>query len=364
MPAFRLNATCTDSKDIILRLSQGSNPRYEGLSISVRGSFEFKFPGSRFERTSSLGNLETLPIEILQHSLLQLDLLSLLQLTSVSVRGSHLVESLLPLRRFLAAVGNFPLVLARAKILGLHSLPTLNAALRSERCVSWGAYGPFLHLLLVQRCYYTCLEMNQSLWFLTLPKIKKCFELSNRHLNSLPVMWSIPGVYGRTGRSRRKQRRPASVRAAKEIILKIYSTFEVFEQAQPLEDDHEVKTMKRCRGAPLEPISQDALTVDDFGIRGSNLCDGMGVVKFPSLMNGQIEHGHGCLGCEEAHIEYLCEEPNGEMLARMVPRGCRPEVYFSRVEYRSWSTTGLIEHAKSCHPASVELFVGRVLWLR
>lgn len=158
--------------DFAQRLSHHPYHIYEAV-ISPSDLPKWKFSTIKTDRSSSLGKFDDLPLELLHECIIHMDLLSLLRLSRVSSRGTAVVIALRPLQTWLTAVDTLPTLLAKAHILALHSLSTLNAALHSKQCASCSAYSTFLHLLSAQRCYFTCLRVNQSLWVISLPKGQK-----------------------------------------------------------------------------------------------------------------------------------------------------------------------------------------------
>jgi hypothetical protein len=112
------------------------------------------------KRQSSLGQLDSIPLELLHECLAYLDIVSLQRLFRVSLHGNLVAGSLPLLKKLAQATRNALDVLSKARLLGLHSINTLYAALQSDRCISCGSYGPFLLLLPAQRCCYPRLVVN------------------------------------------------------------------------------------------------------------------------------------------------------------------------------------------------------------
>jgi hypothetical protein len=97
--------------------------------------------------------------------------------------------------------------------------------------VSCGYFGPYLHLLLLERCCYTCLCFNHSLRLLPVPRAKKYFGLDTKDLQNVPVLWTIPGSYHVRKMNVRKTCRPlVSVKTVKQLALEIHSSQSALER--------------------------------------------------------------------------------------------------------------------------------------
>ncbi|KAF2802824.1 uncharacterized protein BDZ99DRAFT_454540 [Mytilinidion resinicola] len=341
--------------DIYLHLSH--RPRYilNGV-ISIDDSTKPASTIIQRECRSSLGQLDNLPLEILHESLTYLDLQSLWRLSRVSLRGKAIVESLREHRNLVTSAGYTFEILNRARILGLHSVTTLYAALYSKRCISCDAYGPFLLLLSAERCCFGCLAVNQSLWMISLPLVGECFGLTKQQLRALPIMRSIPGKY-RVAHSVSHQRsiRLTTVKAAKELALKVHGSLEALATKFPL-DARNIATVNKLdtltwyRQAELRPLSHDPLTIKDVGIRPRDNFCGMGAIPFPSLLKNGTEQGLWCRGCEFTYKTGVAiEEMDPSTLSGLVPQGCDADQFLLRIQYRAWSKADFLQHAKHCH---------------
>lgn len=346
----------TDS--IIQQLSHRPEHILEGVISADPAFCRPKSTPIRRKAMSSLGRFETIPLELLHECLGHLDVLSLQRLSRVCLHGKRVVESLLQLSTPMEATRDTLVILNRAQVLGLHSVNALCAALSSDTCISCDAYGPFLHLLSAQRCCFLCVMANQSLWMVSVPTSKLCFGLKEKQLRKLPVMWSIPGKYRvPRSRSRLQSIRLTTIKAAKELALKKCGSLEAFEKACPFHPDDfppfKVDLWMWYRNAPLHAYVPDACVVDDGETRPKDPYAGMGAVHFPSISAGQVEQGLWCRGCQAAFEKYFEDDMDDDTLARLVPRGCDPERYLHRAQYRAFSKSGFVEHAKLFHSDAV-----------
>lgn len=139
--------------------------------------------------------------------------------------------------------------------------------------------------------------MNQSLWVISIPEARKCFGLANKHLKHLPVMRSIPGRC-RVPRERSRQRsiRFTSVKAAKDMALQVHGSLEALQARHPLDIQfhqlQKVALWEWYRQAPSGPLPQDPATIKHGAARPDDPFAGMGATRFPSIVDGRLEHGH------------------------------------------------------------------------
>ena len=206
--------SCEESspEDLIARLSYQPRPILNGMiSISkpAKRSAIQHDPSS-----SSLGLLD------------MLDFQSLSRLSRISLRGQVVVQSLPAYRDLMEHAPHTP-ALGRTGLIDLHSATVLHATLLSEVCVSCGEYGAFLFLPTCERCCYECLHRSQSFWVIPTALAGKCFDLMLHQLKEIPVMRSVPGIYSvGHGVSRPRRLRLTSVKAAKELGIKVHVSME------------------------------------------------------------------------------------------------------------------------------------------
>ena len=320
---------------------------------------------------SSIGELDILPLEVLHASLLYLDLQSLSRFLRVSRQAKAVVESLPVYRDLLLSAGHVFTVLKRTGVISLHSAATLHTALRSEQCVSClECYGPFLFLLSAERCCYTCMARNQSLWMIPLTIARECFHLRPRDLKKLPTLWSIPGTYSvEHSVSRKRAIRLTSVRAAKDLALRIHGSTAALALylaknahglgAADANSNLDKTSNKRLyylrwlRAAPMEPLpagyENPGLTVGN--VPNDRFC-GMGCVAFPSLSKREVENGIWCRGCELTNNPFSPQSRfNNRLASDSAPQGRKAHQYLRDLQYRARSQTDFLEHAKCCYSA-------------
>lgn len=343
-------------EDLLSYLSH--RPRYIlTANISVDKSAKLSLSKIQREPQSSVGLLDDLPLELLHATLDYLDLQSLSRFSRVSLRGRTIAESLPAYRDLVSAAGHIFRTLSDARSIDLHSVAILHKALRSDRCISCGQYGAFLFLLSSERCCFACLSFNQSLWLLPLPFARDCFDLTRQQLKALPTMRSIPGTYFvRRSFSRLRPITLTSVRAAKELAIKIHGSTDAI--ARNLAKKRLRAAIKRpynvmwYHDAPLQPFSQDILTLRSMGSAPNDEFGGMGSVAFPSMLGNVVENGLWCRGCELTFELYRFQKLDRDVVSQLAPRGCDTFKFLMGLQHRARSETEFLEHAQHCHSAT------------
>ncbi|KAF2669015.1 hypothetical protein BT63DRAFT_248319 [Microthyrium microscopicum] len=358
IPAIILNTMNKDNftdEDVFVHLSHRPTRILQGV-ISTNDSTKPSFKAIEREHHSSLGRLSRLPLEILHETLVHLDIQSLLCLSHVCAQSKAIVDSIPIFSKLATHASHIFTIFHQAKILNLHSISTLYEALQSDRCVSCGAHGPFLHVLLASRCCAICSMVNQSLWVTSLPLAMQAFALTKEQVGSLQVMWSIPGKYGIVGRiSRQQSIRLVNVRAAKVLALGDMSMMD-WDLLHPL-DERNIPTADKLallqwyRAAPLSGLRRDPCTINDVNVGGTDRFCEMGVVPFPTLVDGAVESGLWCRGCKMTYDKYIAGM-DAVTLSRLIPKGCDDRRFLFRMTYKSWSKAELVKHAKICCSAA------------
>lgn len=333
-------------------------PRYilNGV-ISVDESTKPTFPKIERNVQTSMGLLDNLPLELLHATFNYLDLQSLSRVSRVSLRGKAVIESLPAYRDLSLSARHIFATLSRARVIGLHSAAALHGALRSDRCTSCGKYGAFLFILSSERCCFVCLSRNQSFWMIPLAVAGDCFDLTQKDLKALPTMRSIPGKYFVQHRiSRQRSIRLTSVKAAKELALKVHGSIEAMASNLAAKRMHITRTSyhktRWLQGAPLQPLSQDPWTLEIISNTPTDDFCGMGSVPFPSMSGSSIENGLWCRGCERTFELYRSQKLDRSVVSRLVPLNCEPFQFFRGMQYCARSEAEFLEHAKHCYSAT------------
>lgn len=178
-------------------------------------------------KSSTLGVIDDLPLELLQMVLSMLDLQSFSRLSQVCSRAYGVAQSLPPYRDLIKYAPDVVAALAQTRLDRYHTVAMFHAALLSEQCVSCGHYGAFLFLPTCERCCHKCLCRNQSIWVIPPSLAAKCFNLDAAQLKEVPHLLSVPGFYSFRGRTLRKRRvNLVGVKTAKAVALKIHGSIQ------------------------------------------------------------------------------------------------------------------------------------------
>lgn len=143
------------------------------------------------------GELEKFPLEILIEVLSKLDLKSLFKMRSVSRYLKQVIDH--SMISYHHSAKHAPHALAAMNHTDMAKHFTMNdfsAALYSTTCTECGHYGQFLHLPSCTRCCYPCLKMSAKYLPLFRGAARAGYGLDIKTVNALPILRTIPGVYG------------------------------------------------------------------------------------------------------------------------------------------------------------------------
>lgn len=307
-----------------------------------------------------LGRLDTIPPEILLYVLEYLDFQSLYRFSLVCLRGKLAVESMRSYRHMRIYAGNALVALGKTRLLRYHSAALLYQTLRSSQCVSCFDFGGFLFLPTCERVCFECLYMNQGLHMTTLNTAKKCFDLTDRQLKSIPTLFSIPGTYNvRYNISRKRVFRLVCVKQAKQLALQVHGSPEslakIIPRAPPrgietnAAETKEYWTLRGFHEAPLEPPGRDLSLLPT---RPEDVCDefgGMAAIRMLHLGDKGPDFGRLCRGCQR--LLYLFDDGKlpPPVFRSLVPEGVEPIFPLVAQMKRLRSGHGFIEHIKMCY---------------
>ncbi|OAA73369.1 F-box domain, cyclin-like protein [Cordyceps fumosorosea ARSEF 2679] len=300
-----------------------------------------------------------LPVELMQLILGPLDFLSLSRFSRTSRLAHEMVNSLPAYQDLLRHAPKALTALARMDMLHMHSSKALRDVLYSDRCVCCGNFGAFLFLITCQRCCYQCMDNKQALWAMPRAQAAKCFDIPTRELKLLASARSLPGTYVVQYRVRRSARqRLVSVRAAKELALKLHGSSEA-SLAAHLKSRHGERIGARDQNSKwyFAHLQRAQLEFEDHDPRlymapantTNDSCNGMASILFPALRRpGNVaDHGLWCRGCN--WVIHDVHQLGRDVLERLVPRPFNSSAYCRRLALQEWSDEGFIAHARSCY---------------
>lgn len=346
-------------EDLLARLSH--RPRHLFYSMITIDNASLALPvfvqaTSQDNRQSSLGAFDRLPVEILYQILDYLDLLSLAQIISVSVRGRSIVLSLTSYQGLMKHAPSAIAMLRMTKLISFHSVSDIHATLKSERCATCKEYGAYLFLPTCERCCWECLQINPARRVIPRARAGKTFALSPKQVQKLPVLHSIPGRYG-IAQKHVRHNKLVSVAAARDLALSIHGSAEKIVEltAHRRHGFWMASEIRYLQTVFTTATSQDPLMTPDQGNRGADHYFGLASTHFPSLPGmlhgGTPENGLWCKGCEKTCRNYREGRLTGELIASRVPVGCDPLRVFLGFERRAYSRLGLLEHSHDCYGA-------------
>jgi hypothetical protein len=291
-----------DQNELILRFSRRT-PRHANESMIPSSTLSQPLPVNlQPPQYSSLGSLDCLPVEILHNIFDDLDFRSLFRLAATSHYGRWVVHSH-PLFHILVNYAYHALVaLSQTQVIQWHTSSTLYDALRAEKCVSCGDYGPFLFLATCERCCYWCLHENQALWLVPLSKIKKLLGLKEREIKGVPVLRSLHGEKFIPPIRRGARERLVAVKTIKRIAVAAHGS-EVQLASFIREQKYSIKDKYLAlwiSNAPLEPLpaNPSRLPARKERPQGCDRHEGMASIIFPTMYGKSAEYGYWCLGCQ------------------------------------------------------------------
>ena len=329
---------------------------------------------SNWRRSTSLGRLDDLPLEILHATLALLDFKSLSHVSRTCIRGIEVVNSLPQYRDVMLHAPDALAALGKTRLIRHHPAAKVHLALLSANCTLCSRYGAFLYLPSCERCCYHCLWKNQSLWLMTVATAKKCFVLSAAGAKTLPVLRSVPSGQYSVGKYSISRLRPiglVSVGAAKKLAItegvsedtmravteayhdeevgglseKDYDYYRFLHKARVTSDHQELSQQ--------QPTSQDAPK--------DRYC-GMGSLPFASLSPGKhVEYGLWCQGCAPVSSERSTNDPTVEQLPFFIINRGEVEYVVYHSEGFPRSKDEFLAHIQECPGAKKLLELAKAL---
>lgn len=260
--------------------------------------------------TSSIGALEKLPIELLQDTMLRLDVATVIKLSQTS-RWARTVLDALPAFHNMAKHGIDALcALLRSGLGPTVTLEEFYQALCTRNCTLCGScFAGFVTLMPFTRCCYNCIMDQPEVGLVGAYALKGIISsASYAAVNSLPTFYSFEGYYG---------------------------SVPMLHMAQPL-----VKFTDAARLAAKEVNNRVHRLFRNMGL--------MGAVAMP-WYNQEIdeaEQGLGCAGCKNA------ADNNNFMMSENLWN----HAFLGRD--RLYTKEDLVQHFKTCEAAH-ELWIAR-----
>ncbi|KAG5640339.1 hypothetical protein DXG03_009175 [Asterophora parasitica] len=293
--------------------------------------------------TSSIGELQILPLELLYLLFELSDLQAPVHLRLTCRRARMLVDASPSYRCLRIHTPHVICILLRVGIASHFTVSYIAELLHSDsRCSRCGRFGSFLYIPECVRCCYSCMRFHRSTVPMTKADSMAAFGLTARTIATLPVMTTVPGTYGgglRAERSRPIQLlSPALARAAAELQHggKEYLVAYIEGKGTQAKRKYDKRVTSRLALLALNPPEYD----QDGNLAGPDWDDVkryMAAMPFPYLdpSLGDIHDGMSCKGCR--HALDNCSSSS------------RAEIYH-RV-YRAYTVDGFFEHYVVCKEA-------------
>ena len=151
--------------------------------------------GSDTASLQPLGQLDSLPLEIVQRILQLMDIHTLTLMQCSNHRSNLLVNSLPQHRDIVARAPNALRAMLGTGLASNFGIDDLHGALRSEECFQCGSFGSFLYLLSCRRCCYVCLANSFDTLPISREIAKLYYGLPQSIISRLPCMRSLPERY-------------------------------------------------------------------------------------------------------------------------------------------------------------------------
>lgn len=305
---------------------------------------------------SSLGSLDTLPVEVLQIIFDHSDALSLSRLAATSWRGHDLVHAQFSRPEYadLSTHAREAIIaLSQMKILHLHSVQDMVATLRSASCVCCGNSGVFLDLIHFERVCFTCLSHNPAVWVMPSTEAGCCFNLSDAQLRSITQARGIPGSYSvRNKATLSGPEMLVSVRDALRLALSVHGQVALANYLETQSAALPAKTYRywaHLHRTQLEFSRHDPCRMMPLTSSPGDAWNGMGAIRFThqDLRRGLAEDGVWCRGCRWTweHSYIVSEEI---VQAMRLPTGNRWSTWFD-LALRELMEREFVDHARNCY---------------
>jgi hypothetical protein len=223
--------------------------------------------------TTPFGEIERLPLELINEICLELDIASLFSLRQTNTRARQIINGLHEYRVIIAHALNPLCALLRTGAASRVTLQDFYRLLCTQACSLCGnEYGNLVYLPIWIRCCSHCfLEGVLEVRVTTAASVKRVLHLSKQSLKKLPGFTTLPGVYTMDERPRSSRITAVPINVA----LSIY----------------------RHENGGAEPSEE---MTDKLGKQP--ILSFMACCAFPSYspQNGHIEYGVSCAGCQLA----------------------------------------------------------------
>ena len=243
-----------------------------------------------------LGALDTLPLELLQTVLVQLDLLSLLQFGRVNRRASSINHSIPQFKALLTHTPNTIRAILSIGIGQWITCETLFSAFCTSKCEYCGDFGGYLYLLACRRVCFLCLTENNTCLPISRKIAKGKFGVYGAALDTIPQMRSMPGIYSPNERKCTRRLWLLDPGSARQAGIVAHGSVTEMEQ-------HVTRLAATQSEVAARNNTHRRLPVDPFDGQSSNPLRFMAATQTPmyNRLTQKIEVGVYCVGCQDSH---------------------------------------------------------------
>lgn len=150
----------------------------------------------------TLGSLEHLPLELIQHIMLEMDMASLFQFRQASFRARQCVDSVRQYRVVKSHALNAFCALLQTKLAAWVTLSDFYQLLCNDHCGICSSFGNLVHLPTWTRCCSSCLtDHSPKLRMIAFAALRSTLELNMHFQAKLPKFRNLPGIYSMDQRS-------------------------------------------------------------------------------------------------------------------------------------------------------------------
>lgn len=333
-----------------------------GISVDNAASH---FAISRGPSSPELAPIERFPLEVLHNIVGKADVKAVVQFAGSSISARQAVETLPAYQILLQHASHLLAVLGHTNTTHLHTIEQLHRALETPSCVSCGEFAPYLCLLTCERCCYSCLETNPSMWVLKKKAAELIFHLSPEDLDQVPSARFVPKQLRRTAPARTNQPKClVSVKAVKQLSLRVHGSIDDFLDALAPwnSDDHTYMQLRACgvstsglTKALQAPLTRHASSAAVLRLVSRRSTDRLGTMAcYVPVLDPTfgVEQVLWCKGCWRVHRDYdmhteISKPDDVNYWDIVLPSPDIEETLRAR-RNRAWPRSQFVEHARAC----------------
>jgi hypothetical protein len=171
---------------------------------------------------ATLGDIDALPVELINEVLRYSDLRTVATLRILSRRAREVVDTSVPYKHILLHAPHVITALARTGAASHFTVDEVFYTLSTAVCYVCGEFGSFLWIPECIQCCFLCLREAPELMPMGERDAKAAFGLTTSGLAGVPIMVTLPGKYGPLMKLYRKTWRLLSRTRARQAALVVH----------------------------------------------------------------------------------------------------------------------------------------------